>query len=157
MGGAQFINPNDERYAYEIGAMIAQEGWILLNGGRPSGVMQASARGAKDNGGITIGILPTEDVHWASQFIDIPIVTGMGIARNVINVLSSDMIIALPGKAGTISEIAMALNHGKEVVLFRFDVGFWIKTYQDDGKVFIINKVNELRKLLRNKFKNIIF
>jgi uncharacterized protein (TIGR00725 family) len=52
MGGAQFINPEDEKYAYQIGAMIAQEGWILLNGGRASGIMEASARGAKDYGGM---------------------------------------------------------------------------------------------------------
>ena len=74
MGGSQFVSPDDEQYAYQVGAMVAQEGWILLNGGRASGVMEASARGAKDNGGLTIGILPVDDAGWASRYIDIPIV-----------------------------------------------------------------------------------
>jgi uncharacterized protein (TIGR00725 family) len=155
MGGSQFVNPKDEKYAYQIGAMIAREGWVLLNGGRSSGVMEASARGAKENGGITIGILPTEDIHWASQYIDIPIVTGMGVARNVINILSSDIIVALPGRAGTISEIALALNHGKEVILFQFNVGSWIKSYQNEGKVFFVNDIEHLRKFLREKLHKI--
>jgi len=149
MGGSKFVNPNDEKYAYLIGKMIAKEGWILLNGGRPSGVMESSARGAKENGGITVGILPTDQTDWASQYIDIPIVTGMGFARNVINILSSDIIVALPGSAGTISEIALALNHGKKVILFRFDVGLWIKDYQDRGQVFFVDKLEQLRELMR--------
>ncbi|HNR65819.1 MAG TPA: TIGR00725 family protein, partial [Atribacterota bacterium] len=136
MGGSQFVNPDDEQYAYQIGVMIAREGWILLNGGRASGIMEASAKGAKDNGGITIGILPVDDADWASQYIDIPIVTGIGMARNIINVLSSDMIVALPGSAGTISEIAIALKYGKVVILFRFDAGDWLKPFQREGKVY---------------------
>ena len=157
MGGSQFVSPDDEKYAYQIGAIIAREGWVLLNGGRPSGVMEASARGAKENGGITVGILPADDAHWASQYIDIAIVTGMGIARNTINILSSDVIVALPGRAGTISEIALALNHGKEVILFRFDVGSWIQPYQDEGKVFFINEVEELRKWIKEKLSNVYY
>jgi len=94
MGGSKFVNPEDKKYAYEIGKMIAQEGWVLLNGGRSSGVMEATAKGAKENGGITVGILPVDRPDWASQYIDIPIVTGMGLARNVINILSSDIIIS---------------------------------------------------------------
>lgn len=152
MGGSQFVHPEDEEYAYQIGAMIAREGWVLLNGGRSSGIMEASARGAKENGGITVGILPTDEVHWASAYIDIPIVTGMGAARNVMNVLSSDIIVALPGRAGTISEIALALNLGKEVILFQFHVGSWIKSYQDEGKVFFFSQLDELRNFLKTRF-----
>lgn len=152
MGGSQFVHPEDEEYAYQIGAMIAREGWVLLNGGRSSGIMEASARGAKENGGITVGILPTDEVHWASAYIDIPIVTGMGAARNVMNVLSSDIIVALPGRAGTISEIALALNLGKEVILFQFQVGSWIKSYQDEGKVFFFSQLDELRNFLKTRF-----
>ena len=154
MGGSQFVNPDDEKYAYLIGKMIAKEGWVLLNGGRPSGVMESSAKGAKENGGITVGILPTDQSDWASPYIDIPIVTGMGFARNVINILSSDIIVALPGSAGTISEIALALNHGKKVILFRFDVGLWIKDYQDRGQVFFVDKLEQLRELMRKMLNN---
>ncbi len=155
MGASQFVSPEDEQYAYQIGAMIAQEGYILLNGGRSSGVMEASAKGAKDNGGITVGVLPVDDTDWASQYIDIPIVTGMGMARNVINILSSDLIIALPGKAGTISEIAIALKYNKEIVLFKFDVGKWIKPYYEEGKIYLINDIEELRAFIKSKFNNI--
>ena len=155
MGASQFVNPEDEQYAYQIGAMIAQEGYILLNGGRSSGVMEASAKGAKDNGGITVGVLPVDDTDWASQYIDIPIVTGMGMARNVINILSSDLIIALPGKAGTISKIAIALKYNKEIVLFKFDVGKWIKPYYEEGKIYLINDIEELRAFIKSKFNNI--
>lgn len=149
MGGSKFLNPDDEKFAYEIGKAIAREGWVLLNGGRSSGVMEATARGAKEYGGITVGILPVERPGWASQYIDIPIVTGMGLARNVINVLSSDIIVSLPGRAGTISEIALALNHGKKVVLFRFEVGTWIKSYEDNGQVFYVSDIDKLKQLLR--------
>ncbi len=155
MGGSQFVNPDDEQYAYQIGVMIAREGWILLNGGRASGIMEASAKGAKDNGGITIGILPVDDADWASQYIDIPIVTGIGMARNIINVLSSDMIVALPGSAGTISEIAIALKYGKVVILFRFDAGDWLKPFQREGKVYFTNEITELRALIKKKLEEI--
>jgi uncharacterized protein (TIGR00725 family) len=148
MGGAQFVTNDEEKYAYQIGKMIALEGWVLLNGGRSSGVMEATAKGARENGGITVGVLPTENASSASQYIDIPIITGMGLARNVINILSSDIVIALPGRAGTISEIALALNHGKQVVLFRFEVGTWINYYIDKKQVLVANEVEQLRQLL---------
>ncbi|MBN2395097.1 MAG: TIGR00725 family protein [Candidatus Atribacteria bacterium] len=154
MGGSTFVHPEDEEYAYQVGALIAQEGWILLNGGRSSGVMEASAKGAKENGGITLGILPTDDPEWASKYIDIPIVTGLGMARNVINVLTSDIIIALPGRAGTISEIAFALNHGKTVILFRFEVGPWIRIYEEEKKVFYMSELKHLKKFLEERFKS---
>ena len=154
MGGSQFVSPDDEQYAYQVGAMVAQEGWILLNGGRASGVMEASARGAKDNGGLTIGILPVDDAGWASRYIDIPIVTGIGMARNIINVLSSDIIIALPGSAGTISEIAMALKYNKIAILFRFDAGEWLRPFQKEEKVFFINEIEELRTFIKKKLED---
>lgn len=155
MGGSKFISPEDEEYAYQVGALIAREGWVLLNGGRSSGVMEASAKGAIENGGLTIGILPTIDVRWASEYIDIPIVTGMGFARNLVNVLTSTLIVALPGRAGTISEIALALNYDKEVILFRFDAGSWTKPYQEDGKVSYVSDLKSLGNILREKVRKI--
>lgn len=151
MGGAQFVTNDEEKYAYQIGKIIALEGWVLLNGGRSSGVMEATAKGARENGGITVGVLPTENASSASQYIDIPIITGMGLARNVINILSSDIVIALPGRAGTISEIALALSHGKQVILFRFEVGTWINYYIDKKQVLVANEVEQLRQLLRKE------
>jgi uncharacterized protein (TIGR00725 family) len=122
MGGGESASAEDCRLAYRLGALIAAEGWILLNGGRNIGVMDASARGARDRGGLTVGILPGAGTEHASRYIDIAIVTNMGGARNVINVLSSDIIVAMAGKAGTISEIALALKYEKPVILLNFDV-----------------------------------
>ena len=106
--------------AYELGRRIAQQGWILLNGGRNSGIMDASAKGAHDHGGLTIGILPDDHAERLSDHIAIPIITGLGSARNCINVLSSDVVVACPGGAGTLSEIALSLKYGKPLVLFNF-------------------------------------
>ena len=75
--------------AYELGRLIAEQGWVLLNGGRPTGVMAASAQGARDADGLTIGVLYDDDRDGAAAGIDIVIPTGMGAARNIINVLAS--------------------------------------------------------------------
>ncbi len=109
--------------AYALGGLIAREGWILLNGGRPSGVMDASARGARDAGGLSVGILYDDDPDRASSALDIVIPTGMGSARNVINVLASDVVIACRGSGGTLSEVALALRFGRPVILLDFDPG----------------------------------
>lgn len=121
MGGGT-ADERTSRMAYRLGALIAAENWILLNGGRNCGVMAASARGARESGGLTVGILPEADRRQAAPWIDVPIVTGMGSARNAINVLSSDVVVACAGGTGTLSEIALALKAGKTVILLDFDV-----------------------------------
>lgn len=108
--------------AFELGSHIAGNGWILLNGGRNAGVMAASAKGAYDAGGITIGVLPDETPNRVSPHIRIPILTGMGNARNVVNVLSSQVVVACPGGAGTLSEIALAIKCARPVILLAFPV-----------------------------------
>jgi hypothetical protein len=120
MGGGS-ASPQDMETAYELGRLIAQNGWILLNGGRNSGIMESSARGAWEEGGITLGILPDDHAGRASQYIRIPVLTGMGSARNTINVLTSHVVVACPGGTGTLSEIALALKAGRPVILFNFD------------------------------------
>lgn len=122
MGGGK-ASEGHRRMAFELGAQIAREGWILLNGGRNSGIMDASAKGAWEAGGITLGILPDETPHQASPYIGIPVLTGMGSARNCINVLTSHVVVACPGGAGTISEVALALKYGRPVILLDFNVG----------------------------------
>jgi hypothetical protein len=119
MGGGS-AGPKELADAYRLGQLIAEKGWILLNGGRNAGIMAASAKGASEAGGITVGILPDGDTAHAAPHIRIPIVTDMGNARNTINVLSSRVVIACPGGAGTLSEIALALKVGKPVVLVNF-------------------------------------
>ena len=98
-----------------IGREIAKIGAYLVCGGL-GGVMEEAAKGAKDYGGKTIGILPGKDKKSANSYIDIPIVTGLSYARNVLVVSSSDVVIALEGKYGTLSEIGFALNIGKCVI-----------------------------------------
>ena len=101
--------------AEEVGREIAKRKGILVCGGL-TGVMEAAARGAKKEGGTTVGILPGERADDANAFIDIPIVTGMREARNIIVARSSEAVIAVCGKYGTLSEIAFALKFKIPVV-----------------------------------------
>ncbi|MBI3804128.1 MAG: TIGR00725 family protein [Nitrospirae bacterium] len=121
MGPGERAHEEDIRNAYALGRLIAQEGWVLLTGGRNSGVMDAANRGAKEADGLTIGILPTRDRTMISAAVDIPILTEMGSARNNINVLTSDLIIACGMGTGTASEVALALKAGKPVILITKD------------------------------------
>jgi len=107
-----------ERLAEEVGREIAKKKALLICGGL-GGVMEASARGAKKEGGVTIGILPGFSFEDANPFIDIPIVTGLSHARNVLVVRSSQAIIAVEGGYGTLSEIGIALKLRKPVVGLR--------------------------------------
>lgn len=156
MGGGEIVNTGDYEVARRLGGLIAKEGWILLNGGRASGIMEASARGAKENGGLTIGILPGDNPEWASEYIDIPILTGIGFARNYINVLTSEVVVALPGRTGTISEIALALNIGKKVISLNFDLGPLFKKYEEGKQLIYAERpkevINLIKKLLKNNF-----
>jgi uncharacterized protein (TIGR00725 family) len=95
--------------AEEVGREIAKRKGILICGGM-TGVMEAAARGVKKAGGLTIGIMPGESADEANPFIDIPIVTGLRDARNIIVIRSSEAIIAIHGKFRTLSEIAFALK-----------------------------------------------
>ncbi|MCU0613613.1 MAG: TIGR00725 family protein [Desulfobacterales bacterium] len=142
MGGGKAL-PAQELKAYHLGRLIALHGWILLNGGRNSGIMEASAKGAFENGGLTVGILPDDHDNRKSAYISIPIVTGMGSARNCINVLSSHVVVACPGGAGTLSEIALALKYGKKVILFDFDPGTGFDDYRKKGELVFVKTPEE--------------
>jgi uncharacterized protein (TIGR00725 family) len=127
MGTGENARAIDLENAYQIGKLIAQQGLVLLTGGRNAGVMHAASQGAKSVNGLTIGILPGDDLTGVSEAVDIAILTGMGNARNNINVLSSDVVIACGIGAGTASEIALALKGNKKVILL---------TDEEAGKVF---------------------
>jgi len=107
--GGNEASPDDLRLAEEVGSGLARRGAVLLCGGGP-GIMEAACRGAKSEGGTTVGILPGGDPRWANEYVDIPICTGMGYARNVIIVKSAGAVIAIDGAYGTLSEIAHALG-----------------------------------------------
>jgi len=104
--------------AEKVGSLIAQKEIVLVCGGL-SGVMEAVAKGARSAGGITVGILPQEHKRDANEYIDIPIVTGLGIGRNVIIARTADVLISIGGEYGTLSEIAFALQMGKPVIGIR--------------------------------------
>ncbi|MEW5760854.1 MAG: TIGR00725 family protein [Candidatus Thermoplasmatota archaeon] len=108
--------------AESVGEKIAASGSILLCGGL-SGVMESACIGAKKKNGVTVGILPGNDKSEANKYVDIAIVTGMGTARNNIIARTADVLIAIDGGYGTLSEIATALNIGKHVIcLFSWDL-----------------------------------
>jgi uncharacterized protein (TIGR00725 family) len=109
--------PEVRAEARRLGRLLAEKGHVVLCGGL-GGVMEAVCCGAKEAGGMTVGILPGEKEN-ANRCVDIAIATGMGHARNVVIVKSADVIIALPGEHGTLSEIALALKMGKPVVSLR--------------------------------------
>lgn len=117
MGPGDGATETEVNYATELGKKIAAEGWVLLTGGRNVGVMEAASKGAQQSGGLTVGVLPTEDREQMSEYVDIPVCTGMGSARNNINVLSSDVVVACGSGAGTASEIMLALKAAKPLVL----------------------------------------
>jgi len=115
-GGA---SAEDVAAARELGRLVALRGWALLTGGRAEGVMEAASRGAREAGGLTVGLLPGEDASQASEFVEVAIPTGLGQARNNLNVLSSRVVVACGMGAGTAAEVALALKAGKPVVLLR--------------------------------------
>ncbi|EQB63595.1 MAG: hypothetical protein RBG1_1C00001G1174 [candidate division Zixibacteria bacterium RBG-1] len=107
--GANHCSKQVAKLAYEVGQEIAKTGAILVCGGL-GGVMEAACQGAKEQGGTTIGIIPGVKKEEANPYVDFPIVTGLGYARNILVVKNSQAVIALPGKYGTLSEIAFCLN-----------------------------------------------
>lgn len=104
-------------HAYDLGRLIAEAGFVVLTGGTNRGVMDETLKGAKGVGGCTIGIIKEDHVDNMSQYVDIPIITGLGSARNNINVLTSSIVVACGVGAGTASEIALALKANKDVIL----------------------------------------
>jgi hypothetical protein len=108
--------------AEEVGSLIASKGSILLCGGK-GGVMEAAARGAKKSGGITVGILPVEKSE-ANRFIDVPLPTKLGSARNFLIINSADAVIGICGRWGTMSEISFSMNIGKKTIVIKGTGGF---------------------------------
>jgi len=143
MGGCSASEKTLEN-AHAIGRLIAENGWTLLSGGRAHGVMQASVTGAHEAGGLTIGVLYDDDRDNGSVGLDIVIPTGMGAGRNVINILSSDVVVACQGTGGTTSEIALALRFGRPVVLLDFNPGEdFLKSCATDAKYSLVSTPEE--------------
>jgi uncharacterized protein (TIGR00725 family) len=116
IGSGRALPEELQKLAHEVGKLIAQRGAVLVCGGL-GGVMEAAARGARENEGLVIGILPGTDKADANPCVDLAVPTGLGMARNALVVRTADVVIAFPGAFGTLSETAMALDSGKSVVV----------------------------------------
>ncbi|MBW2028862.1 MAG: TIGR00725 family protein [Deltaproteobacteria bacterium] len=113
--GAGTCSEHTYEVARQVGLEIAKRGWDLVCGGL-GGVMEGAARGCMEGGGRTIGLLPGPEKEDANPYIEIPIATGLGEGRNLLLVRTSDLLIAIAGGYGTLSEIALALKIGHPVV-----------------------------------------
>lgn len=114
IGGAQ-CNQAEALFAEEMGRLIAKEGLVIVCGGR-GGIMEAVCRGAWDQGGLTLGILPSKDGKDANSYLSVALPTGLNEARNVLVITAAEVVLAIGGGYGTLSEIAHALRQGKPVV-----------------------------------------
>ncbi len=150
MGPGEGATAADRDLAYACGKAAAESGYTVLTGGRKTGVMDSALNGAKDAGAQTIAILPDAefDPHLHSAHIDIPILTGMGQARNVINVLSSDLIIAVGMGAGTLSEISLAIKQRKKVILMNPNASLKNLAIELSDAVLVCDSVSELKQVL---------
>ena len=113
--GGRYPSPKARRYAEEVGQELARNGAAVACGGL-IGVMEAVCKGAKSEGGLTIGILPGNDPEDANPYVDLPICTGIMYARNMVVVKTGRAVIAIDGSFGTMSEIGHALAEDIPVV-----------------------------------------
>ena len=110
--------PELEKLAYETGAEVAKSNSILITGGL-GGVMKAASKGAKENNGLTVGIIPQNDMSEANEFCDVVIPSGIGLMRDFLNALSADGVIAIGGGSGTLSEICASYMYSKPIVVLK--------------------------------------
>ena len=142
--GASRASSELEEAAEQVGAEVARGGAALVCGGL-TGVMEAACRGARSEGGMTIGIIPSDSREDANPHVQVPIVTGMGMSRNIIVVKTADVLVAVGGEYGTLSEIAYALNNGKKV----FSVRSWELEKARPGGVSGLVHVEDPREAVR--------
>lgn len=117
IGNSGQITDEIKKTAYRIGFAVGKQGGILLTGGR-DGVMEAATRGAKKAGGLTVGILPGDDINEGNSYLDVPLTTGLNFEyRSLILIHSSDAIIMVGGAVGTLLELTSAYHNKKPVVI----------------------------------------
>lgn len=114
IGGSQ-PSAKEARLAEAVGCELAKRGAVLICGGL-GGAMEAACKGASSEGGVTVGILPGDSRDTANPYVQIPIVTGIGYARNMAVVKSAQAVIAVGGNYGTLSEISYALSNNIPVI-----------------------------------------
>ena len=150
--GTRQPSPEEAKLAEEVGRELAKNGVVLVCGGL-GGVMEAACRGACLEGGLTIGILPGNEAKSANRYVQIPIVTGMGYARNAVLVKSAQAVIAVGGGYGTLSEIAYALDF--KIPVIGLSTWSFSRNNQKDKLIIRVRNaksaVNKALKLLKGK------
>ena len=149
--------PDLEKIAYETGIEIAKSNSILITGGL-GGVMKAASKGAKESGGLTVGIIPQNDMSEANEFCDVVIPSGIGLMRDFLNALSADGVIAIGGGSGTLSEICAAYMYSKPIVVLKNSGGTSTKfadQYLDHRKNVKIIGVDTPKEAVELIFKEI--
>jgi uncharacterized protein (TIGR00725 family) len=141
--GSSTCSPNEADWAESVGQLLARAGATLICVGR-GGVMEAASRGASAAGGLVVGVLPGASADEANPFVHVPIVSGMGEARNAIIVRSAQAVIAIGGEYGTLSEIAFALCFGVPVVC----LGSW-DLKRPDGQSAPLHPVSSPEEAVR--------
>jgi uncharacterized protein (TIGR00725 family) len=127
--------------ATQVGRLIARSGFGLVCGGM-GGIMEAAAKGCKEEGGLTVAILMHDDPKYANPYMDVVIPTGLGIARNLLVVRAGEAVIAIDGSYGTLSEVAFALQMGKPVI--------GIRTWDVSDAIIKVNSAEEaIKEVLR--------
>ena len=154
MGPGENARPEENEMAFALGKVIAEHGWIVLTGGRSFGIMEAAMKGAHEANGLTIGVLPTDNTLNSSDDADIKILTGMGSARNMINVLSSHILVVIGMAAGTASEVALAIKANKKIILLHQDE-ITIRFFKNLGtyKVMVANTIEETLEIIKDYLK----
>ncbi|MDH5431707.1 MAG: TIGR00725 family protein [Nitrosopumilus sp.] len=150
--------PEHEKVAYDVGMEIAKSDSVLITGGL-GGVMTAAAHGAKDVGGLTVGIIPQADASEANEYCDIVIPTGMGLTRDFLNALTADGVIIIGGGSGTLSEICAAYMNKKPMVAIRNlngPVAQYIDGYIDHRKNVKILGVDNAQEAVKKILELII-
>lgn len=146
----------DEQYAIgrEIGKMLAELNLIAITGGR-GGLMEAVARGCSENGGISVGILPGERFDDGNPYNTIALPTGIGYARNSMNVLAADVVVVVGGASGTLSEMAFAWSYRKPIIALTTSGG-WAERlanqcidHRNDEPVIGVDSLEQLRSELQ--------
>ena len=139
--GGKKCSKKVEHLAHNLGKNLAKVVDILICGGL-SGTMEAVCQGFKASGGLTIGIIPSYNKNDANKYVDIIIPSGLGLARNILVVKSADIVVALPGEAGTLSEIAYALQFGIPIISLRsWDISGVVKTATVEEVISEVEKV----------------
>jgi uncharacterized protein (TIGR00725 family) len=138
MGSGAPLSEAERDTAYRLGRLIAESGWVLVTGGRACGVMDAASQGAREAGGLVLGVLPDADLHGCSPYVDVPVLTGIGDARNLVNALTSRVLLALPGGPGTVSEVALALKAGRTVLTVGWDLSAAFPAQAGTGQLRVV-------------------